>query len=59
LCSAYGIDISVAFTKRLGAGFWEMRDLFCKGFKATVWPWCMPVGAILEMKLSAGGIVAG
>ena len=23
MCSAYGIDISVAFTKRLGAGFWE------------------------------------
>ena len=53
MCSAYGIDISVAFTKRLGAGFWGMRDLFCKGFKATVWPLCMPAGAILEIKLSA------
>ncbi len=31
LCSAYGIDISIAFTKRLGAGFfWRRRIYFAK-----------------------------
>lgn len=53
MCSAYGIDISVAFTKRLGAGFWGGEGFILQRLQGDGLAFVHAGGAILEMKLSA------
>ena len=54
LCSAYGIDISIAFTKRLGAGFFGGEGFILQKLQGDGLAFVHAGGAILEMKLSAG-----
>ena len=54
LCSAYGIDIEVAFTKRLGAGFFGGEGFILQKLQGNGLAFVHAGGAILEMKLSAG-----
>ncbi len=54
LCSAYGIDISIAFTKRLGAGFFGGEGFILQKLQGDGLAFVHAGGAIMEMKLSAG-----
>jgi len=54
LCSAYGIDISIAFTKRLGAGFFGGEGFILQKLQGDGLAFVHAGGAILEMKLTAG-----
>ena len=54
LCSAYGIDISIAFTKRLGAGFFGGEGFILQKLQGDGLAFVHAGGAILEMKLIAG-----
>ena len=37
LCAALGTKIDIAFNRKLGAGLFGGKDLFCKPWKATAW----------------------
>ena len=37
LCAAKGTKVSIAFTKRIGAGFLAAKASSCKSWKATAW----------------------
>ena len=54
LCSAYGIDISLAFTKRLGPGFLGGEGFILQKLQGDGLAFVHAGGAIMEMKLSAG-----
>ncbi len=54
LCSAYGIDISIAFTKRLGAGFFGGEGFILQKLQGEGLAFVHAGGTVMEMKLSAG-----
>ncbi|MFQ5675110.1 MAG: TIGR00266 family protein [bacterium] len=53
LCSAYGIDISVAFTKRLGAGFFGGEGFILQKLQGDGLAFVHAGGAVFEMDLSS------
>ncbi|MFQ5602090.1 MAG: TIGR00266 family protein [bacterium] len=53
LCSAYGIDISIAFTKRLGAGFFGGEGFILQKLQGDGLAFVHAGGAIIERQLSA------
>jgi len=54
LCSAYGIDISVAFTKRLGAGFFGGEGFILQKLSGDGFAFVHAGGTLLKRTLSAG-----
>ena len=54
LCSAYGIDISVAFTKRLGAGFFGGEGFILQKLSGDGYAFVHAGGTLIEKKLSSG-----
>ncbi len=54
LCSAYGIDISVAFTKRLGAGFFGGEGFILQRLQGDGLAFVHAGGTIMEKQLAAG-----
>ncbi|NIR51252.1 TIGR00266 family protein [candidate division KSB1 bacterium] len=54
LCSAYGIDISVAFTKRLGAGFFGGEGFVLQRLSGTGLAFVHAGGTIIEKQLADG-----
>jgi uncharacterized protein (TIGR00266 family) len=54
LCSAYGIDISVAFTKRLGAGFFGGEGFILQRLSGDGLAFVHAGGTILKKELGAG-----
>lgn len=54
LCCAYGIDISVAFTKRLGAGLFGGEGFILQRLRGDGLAFCHAGGAIIERDLAAG-----
>lgn len=54
LCSAYGIDISVAFTKRLGAGFFGGEGFILQKLQGDGLAFVHAGGTVLEMDLNPG-----
>jgi uncharacterized protein (AIM24 family) len=54
LCSAYGIDISVAFTKRLGAGFFGGEGFILQKLSGDGFAFMHAGGTLLKRKLSSG-----
>ncbi|RMF59565.1 MAG: TIGR00266 family protein [Calditrichaeota bacterium] len=54
LCSAYGIDISVAFTKRLGAGFFGGEGFILQKLAGDGLAFVHAGGTIMERDLAAG-----
>ena len=54
LCSAYGIDISVAFTKRLGAGFFGGEGFILQKLSGDGFVFVHAGGTLLKRTLSAG-----
>ena len=54
LCSAYGIDISVAFTKRLGAGFFGGEGFVLQKLEGDGLAFVHAGGTVLELTLAAG-----
>ena len=51
MCSAYGIDISIAFTKRLGAGFFGGEGFILQKLQGDGLAFVHAGGAIMEMKI--------
>ncbi len=54
LCAANGIDISVAFTKRLGAGFFGGEGFILQRLRGNGYAFIQAGGAIIEKHLSPG-----
>jgi uncharacterized protein (TIGR00266 family) len=54
LCSAYGIDISVAFTKRLGAGFFGGEGFVLQRLQGDGLAFLHAGGTVVEMQLAPG-----
>lgn len=54
LCSAYGIDISIAFTKRLGAGFFGGEGFVLQRLSGDGLAFLHAGGTVLERNLQAG-----
>ena len=54
LCSAYGIDISVAFTKRLGAGFFGGEGFILQKLSGDGYAFIHAGGTVIKHDLSAG-----
>jgi len=54
LCSAYGIDISIAFTKRLGAGFFGGEGFILQKLTGRGLAFIHAGGAVLKMDLKKG-----
>jgi len=54
LCSAYGIDISVAFTKRLGAGFFGGEGFILQRLQGDGLAFVHAGGTVMEHQLNAG-----
>lgn len=54
LCAANGIDISVAFTKRLGAGFFGGEGFILQRLRGNGLAFIQAGGAIIEKNLSRG-----
>lgn len=54
LCSAYGIDISVAFTKRLGAGFFGGEGFILQRLQGDGLAFVHAGGTIMERNLGDG-----
>lgn len=54
LCAANGIDISVAFTKRLGAGFFGGEGFILQRLRGNGLAFIQAGGAIIEKKLGPG-----
>jgi uncharacterized protein (TIGR00266 family) len=54
LCSAYGIDISVAFTKRIGAGFFGGEGFILQKLSGDGFAFVHAGGTILKRTLSDG-----
>jgi uncharacterized protein (TIGR00266 family) len=54
LCSAYGIDISVAFTKRLGAGFFGGEGFILQRLSGDGFSFVHAGGTLLKKELSSG-----
>ena len=54
LCSAYGIDISVAFTKRLGAGFFGGEGFILQKLSGDGFAFVHAGGTLLKRTLSSG-----
>ncbi|MFP4009378.1 MAG: TIGR00266 family protein [Spirulinaceae cyanobacterium] len=54
LCAANGIDISVAFTKRLGAGFFGGEGFILQRLRGNGLTFIQAGGAIIEKNLSRG-----
>jgi len=54
LCSAYGIDISVAFTKRLGAGFFGGEGFILQQLQGDGLAFVHAGGSIIEHDLGPG-----
>lgn len=54
LCSAYGIDISVAFTKRLGAGFFGGEGFILQRLQGDGLAFVHAGGSIIKKKLGPG-----
>lgn len=54
LCSAYGIDISIAFTKRLGAGFFGGEGFILQKLQGGGLAFVHAGGSIIEKKLAGG-----
>jgi uncharacterized protein (TIGR00266 family) len=54
LCSAYGIDISVAFTKRLGAGFFGGEGFILQRLSGDGLAFVHAGGTVLKKSLPAG-----
>ena len=57
LCCAYGIDIDVAFTKRLGAGLFGGEGFILQKLTGDGLAFCHAGGAIIERNLQAGETV--
>lgn len=53
LCSAYGIDISVAFTRRLGAGFFGGEGFILQRLQGDGMAFVHAGGTIIERELAA------
>jgi uncharacterized protein (TIGR00266 family) len=51
LCSAYGIDISVAFTKRLGAGLFGGEGFILQRLEGDGLAWIHAGGTVIERQL--------
>ena len=54
LCSAYGIDISVAFTRRLGAGFFGGEGFILQRLKGDGLAFVHAGGTLLKKELGVG-----
>lgn len=54
LCSAYGIDISIAFTKRLGAGFFGGEGFVLQRLSGDGLSFVHAGGTVIEKTLQAG-----
>lgn len=54
LCSAYGIDINVKFTKRLGAGFFGGEGFILQELKGDGWAFMHAGGTIIKKTLQSG-----
>lgn len=54
LCSAWGVDISVKFTKRLGAGFFGGEGFILQELKGNGWAFIHAGGTIIKKTLAAG-----
>ncbi len=54
LCSAYGIDISVAFTKRLGAGFFGGEGFILQRLSGDGMAFIHAGGTLIKKKLDRG-----
>ncbi len=54
LCCAYGIDIGVAFTKRLGAGLFGGEGFILQKLTGDGLAFCHAGGAIMERRLEPG-----
>jgi len=54
LCSAYGIDISVAFTRRLGAGFFGGEGFILQRLQGDGLAFVHAGGTVLEKELADG-----
>ena len=48
LCAAKGTEVSIAFNKRLGSGFFGGEGFILQNSKAMVWPFYMPVEPSLK-----------
>lgn len=54
LCSAWGIDINVKFTKRLGAGFFGGEGFILQELKGNGWAFIHAGGTIIKKTLTTG-----
>ena len=54
LCSAYGIDISIAFTRRLGAGFFGGEGFILQRLSGDGYAFIHAGGTVLSRELGAG-----
>ncbi|MFC1540896.1 TIGR00266 family protein [Candidatus Latescibacterota bacterium] len=54
LCSAFGIDISVAFTKRLGAGFFGGEGFILQKLSGDGYTFIHAGGTVIKHELDAG-----
>ncbi len=54
LCSAYGIDISVAFTRRFGAGFFGGEGFILQKLSGDGYSFIHAGGTVLKHELAAG-----
>ena len=57
LCSAYGIDIDIAFTKRLGAGFFGGEGFILQRLSGDGLAFIHAGGAIIKKELKAGEVL--
>ncbi len=57
LCSAYGVDISVAFTKRLGAGIFGGEGFILQRLVGDGLSFAHAGGAVIERQLAQGEIL--
>ncbi|AEJ60612.1 protein of unknown function DUF124 [Spirochaeta thermophila DSM 6578] len=54
LCAAVGIDISIVFTRRLGAGFFGGEGFILEELRGDGWAFIHAGGTIVEKRLAAG-----
>ncbi|MFC1490006.1 TIGR00266 family protein [Candidatus Latescibacterota bacterium] len=54
LCSAFGIDISIAFTKRLGAGFFGGEGFILQKLSGDGYTFIHAGGTVIKHELSSG-----
>jgi len=57
LCSAFGIDISVAFTRRLGAGFFGGEGFILQKLSGNGYTFIHAGGTVIKHELDAGQIL--